>query len=280
MWKGAISFGLVTIPVSLGVAVRQKDVRFHQVHDKDGGRIRQKRVCELDGKEVPYAHIAKGYELSKGKVVMVGRDELKALDPKADKTIAIESFVDPAGVDPIYFEHTYYVVPDAKSGAGAKAYALFTTALEKLGHVAVARIVISTKEHMCLLRPRDGMLMLTTMVYGDEVTKAPSVPHPATSAKELELARALMHSMAGRFTPDDYRDEHRKRVEKLLAQKAAGKTIDLPEKEEETAPVGDLLEALQASLSGKKPEKSERKKKAAKPKRATRSTKARKRTSA
>jgi len=273
MWKGAISFGLVTIPVSLGVAVRQKDVRFHQVHDEDGGRIRQKRVCEVDGKEVPYEHVAKGYELSKGKVVVISREELKALDPKADKTIGIEAFVDPAEVDPIYFESTYYVMPDARSGAGAKAYALFATALEKLGRAAVARIVISTKEHMCLVRSTEGRLTLTTMVYGDEVAKAPSVPHATASAKELELARALVHSMEGHFTPDAYRDEHRKRVEKLLAQKAEGKTIELPEKETEVAPVGNLLEALQASLSGGK-------KQAGKPHRARRSTKARRRKSA
>src|ERR1043165_4219438 len=142
MWKGAINFGLVNIPVSLGVAIRPKDVHFHQVHDTDGGRIRQKRVCELDGKEVPYEHVAKGYELAKGKVVLISREELKALDPVADKTISIEAFVDPAEVDAIYFENTYYVAPDAKSGAGAKAYALFAAALEKMGRAAVARIVI------------------------------------------------------------------------------------------------------------------------------------------
>lgn len=287
MWKGAISFGLVTIPVSLGVAVRQKDVSFHQVHDKDGGRIRQKRVCEIDGKEVPYEHIAKGYEISKGKVVIVAKDELKALAPVSDKTISIEAFVDPVEVDPVYFERTYYVQPDAKSGAGAKAYNLFANALEKLGRAAVARIVISTKQHMCLLRAKDGLLLLTTMVYGDEVVKAPKVPSASVSSKELELARALVHSMEGKFTPDEYRDEHRKQVEKLLEQKAKGKEIAMPEAEPEVAPVGNLLEALQASLSGGKPaaandnaEKSEAKG-AAKPRRAARARKpARRRKSA
>lgn len=254
MWKGAISFGLVTIPVSLGVAVRQKDVHFHQVHDKDGGRIRQKRVCEVDGKEVPYEHIAKGYEVTKGKVVVLSRDELKALDPVSDKAISIESFVDAGEIDPIYFERTYYVQPDAKVGAGAKAYTLFATALEKLGRVAIARIVVSTKQHMCMLRAKDGQLLLTTMVYGDEVVKAPSAPHAPTSAKELELARALMHSMEGKFTPDEYEDDHRKQVVKLLEQKAKGKEIATPQPEKEVAPVGNLLEALQASLaSGGKP---------------------------
>lgn len=250
MWKGAISFGLVTIPVSLGVAVRQKDVHFHQVHDKDGGRIRQKRVCELDGKEVPYQHIAKGYEVSKGRVVIVGRDELEALDPVKDKTIAIESFVELPEIDPLYFDRSYYVVPDAKVGAGAKAYSLFANALEKLGRVAIARVVISTKEHLCMLRARDGQLVLTTMVYGDEVAKAPAAPKAAPTAKELELARSLMHSMEGHFEPDAYEDQHRKRVEQLLEKKAAGKTIETPEAEKSVAPVGNLLEALQASLSG------------------------------
>src|ERR1043165_1240405 len=127
MWKGAINFGLVNIPVSLGVAIRPKDVHFHQVHDTDGGRIRQKRVCELDGKEVPYEHVAKGYEVSKGRVVMVGRDELKALDPVGDKSITIESFTELKEVDPMLFDSTYWGAPEARA---AHAYALFMRALE------------------------------------------------------------------------------------------------------------------------------------------------------
>ncbi|MBK7864556.1 MAG: Ku protein [Archangiaceae bacterium] len=250
MWKGAISFGLVSIPVSLGVAIRPKDVHFHQVHDKDGGRIRQKRVCELDGKEVPYQHIAKGYEVSKGKVVVIPRDELKALDPVSDKTISVEAVVDPGEIDPLYFDSTYWVMPDAKTGAGAKAYTLFATALEKMGRVAIARVVISTKQHLCCLRERDGQLVLTTMVYPDEVAKAPSVPRGSPGAKELELARSLMQSLAGHFKPDDYRDEHRARVEKLLVKKAEGKTIETPEGKEEAPKMDNLLEALQQSLSG------------------------------
>jgi DNA end-binding protein Ku len=283
MWKGAISFGLVTIPVSLGVAVRQKDVHFHQVHDTDGGRIRQKRVCELDGKEVPYEHIAKGYEITKGRVVMIGRDELKALDPVADKTIGIEAFVDPKEIDPIYFDSTYYMQPDAKTGAGAKAYALFASALEKHGQVAIARIVISTKQHLCVLRVKDGLLLLTTIVYADEVVKAPSVPHLAPTAKELELAHALMQSMEGHFAPDRYEDEHRKRVEKLLEQKAKGKEIEVTEEAPNLAPVGNLLEALQASLAGggkKEPAHAPAAKSHAKPHRAAAKKHARRRKSA
>jgi DNA end-binding protein Ku len=245
MWKGAISFGLVTVPVSLNVAVRPRDVRFHQVHDKDGGRIRSKRVCELDGKEVPYEHVSKGIEVSKGEVVVIGRDELKAVDPVADKTIGIEQFVELPEIDPIYFDSTYHVSPDGK--AAAHAYALFTSVLEKRGNVALGRIVISTKQHLCMLRAKQGRLLLTTLVYADEVAEAPDVPRTTPSAQELKMAGMLVDQMVGQFEPDKLHNDHRERVLELVKQKAKGKIIEVPTGKPPT-PVTDLAEALKRSL--------------------------------
>ena len=150
-WKGAISFGLVNVPVSLTPATRRLDVSFHLFHDADAGRIREKRVCERDGKEVPWQHIVKGYEMSKTQVVTLTQEELRAADPERDRTIGIEEFVKLEEVDPLQIDSSYYVSPDGRS---AKAYALLAAALERTGQVAIARIVLSTKQHLCMLRSR------------------------------------------------------------------------------------------------------------------------------
>lgn len=172
-WKGSISFGLVNVPVALHPAVRRKDVRFHLYHDADGGRIREKRVCTLDDREVPWEHVVKGYELSKGKVVTVTQEELRAADPERERTIVIEEFVKMGQVDLMLHEQSYWVAPDARSG---KAYALLVQALGKNDDVAVARIVLSTKEHLCLVRSVDGRLVLTTLIWADELQDAPEIP--------------------------------------------------------------------------------------------------------
>jgi DNA end-binding protein Ku len=249
MWKGSISFGLVNIPISLNLAVRQKGIRFHQLHDADGGRIKEKRVCERDGKEVPYEHVVKGYEISKGRYVTVTREELKAVDPVADKTVSIEAFVELGEIDPVFYERSYYVSPEGKSSG--KAYALLATALEKSGRAALARIVLSTSQHMCVIRGEEGRLVLTTMVFGDEIEEAPHVGNITTSAGELKMAQTLIDQMAKKFNPDDYKDEHRERVLALLNQKAKGKTIEPPE-QEHVAQVTNLMEALERSLAASK----------------------------
>lgn len=246
MWKGSISFGLVNIPISLSVAVRDKGIHFHQVHDADGGRIREKRICEKDGKEVPYAHIAKGFEVSKGQTVVVTRDELKAMDPASDKSVSIEAFVDLEEIDPVFYERTYYVSPEGRGSA--KAYALLAHALEKSGRVAIARIVLSTAQHMCVLRAVDGKLVLTTMVFGDEVEAKPDVTLPKTTAAELKLAETLIGQMTKKFDPDDYQDDHRERVLELLEQKAKGKTFEA-EEAPHARKIADLKEALERSLA-------------------------------
>lgn len=253
MWKGSIGFSLVNIPVSLSPAVREQDLRFHQLHDADGGRIREKRFCEKDGEEVPYEHIIKGFELDKHHMVKVTRDELKALEPKSDKLIAIESFVKLEEVDPLYYERSYYVFPEKQGG---KAYALLVSALEETGRVGIARVVLSTKQHLCLIRVVNQVLVLTTLAFEDEVVEAPKLEHPATNDKELTMAKALVSQLEVPFEPKHYKDEHRERVLKLLQQKAKGQPLQLPAGAPEELVSGSLAEVLERSLAkAKEPEK-------------------------
>jgi len=237
-WKGSISFGLVNVPVALFPAVRRKDVRFHLYHDADGGRIREKRVCTLDDREVPWEHVVKGYEVSKGQVVTLTQEELRAADPERERTIVIEEFVKLDQVGVMLHDQSYWIAPEARSG---KAYALLVQALARSDDVAVARIVLSTKEHLCLVRSDEGRLVLTTLQAPPEITRA------ATTAKELQMAEQLIRSMAGKFDARAFKDEHRARVEALVRKKAQGKTIEI------TAPakagqVVDLARALEQSL--------------------------------
>ena len=251
-WKGSISFGLVNVPVALYPAVRRKDVRFHLYHDADGGRIREKRVCTLDDREVPWEHVVKGYELSKGQVVTVTQEELRAADPERERTIVIEEFVKLAQVEMMLYDQSYWVAPD---GRAAKAYGLLVQALAKNDEVAVARIVLSTKEHLCLVRSGGGRLVLTTLIWADELQEAPEVPRAVTTAKELQMAEQLLRSMAGKFDASAFKDEHRRRVEALLRKKAQGKPIEVPAVPK-ASQVVDLARALEQSLAtarGRKP---------------------------
>lgn len=249
MWKGAISFGLVNIPISLTPAVRQQDVHFHLFHDADGGRIKEKRVCEIDGKEVPYEHVVKGYELTKDKVVTLTKEELKAMAPVSDKIVAIESFVKLDEIDPVFFERSYFAMPEGRSD---KAYALLIAAMEKSGRVAIGRIVLSTKQHMCMIRLSRGVLQLTTLVYGDEVVAAPKAIKSATTKKEVEMAEALITQLASAFEPDSFKNEYSERVHKLIAAKSKGKEIAALEAPKAES-FSSLADALERSLAAKKP---------------------------
>lgn len=245
MWKGSIGFSLVNIPVSLSPAVREQDLHFHLLHDADQGRIREKRFCEKDGQEVPYEHTVKGFEIDKHRVVSVTREELKSLDPRADKTIAIENFVRLTDVDPVYFERSYYVEPEKQAG---KAYALLVAALSETGRVGIARVVLSTKQHLCLIRVLGNVLVLTTLAYDAEVAQAPKLEHPQTNPKELTMAKALVAQLETPFEPSAYRDEHRERVLELLKQKAKGAQLTVAE-EPEPEVTGSLAEVLERSLA-------------------------------
>jgi DNA end-binding protein Ku len=259
IWSGAISFGLVNIPVKLYSAVSKKTVRFHQIDSESGGRVRQKRVGP-DGEEIAYEQIVKGYEIGPDRYVTITPEELEALEPQKTRTIDIEDFVDIEQIDPIYYDHPYYLAPD--TGA-AKAYRLLVDAMEDSGKVAVARVVLRSKEHLVAIRPREGALAMETMLFADEVIAADSLEELAsadgdvqTSDRELAMANQLIESLASDFEPGKYRDEYRERVLDLIERKAQGETIVIEEPEAEPKEVPDLMAALEASIaSAKKPAK-------------------------
>jgi DNA end-binding protein Ku len=253
IWSGAISFGLVNVPIKLFTATSQKDVRFHQLHDKDGARIQQKRVCSKDGEEIANEHIVKGYEVSRDKYVVITPEELDALDPKASRTIDILDFVDLDEIDPVYFDATYYMVPE--KGA-AKAYALLLEAMRKSNKVAIARVVLRQKQHLVALRPLKNALSMETMLYADEVVSPETLeglPEDIeVTDRELAMAQQLIDSLADDFKPERYKDDYRERVLDMIERKAEGQEIVVAEEEEEQAPVVDLMAALEASLAAAK----------------------------
>jgi len=258
IWGGAISFGLVNVPVKLFTAVQPKDVRFNQLERASGARVKQKRVSATTGEEVPYEEIVKGYEIGPDRYVVIAPEELEALDPKATRSIRIEEFVDLDQIDPIFFDRPYYLVPET---GGTKAYALLRDAMKETNKVAIGRLVLRTKQYLAAIRPRDDVLVIETMLYADEVVEPDDlegVPHDEieVSERELKMARQLIDSLTADFEPEKYRDEYRERVLALIEAKAEGQElVTQPVEAEEPAPV-DLMAALEASLdavkSGKK----------------------------
>jgi DNA end-binding protein Ku len=250
MWTGSISFGLVNIPVKVFTAVRHKEVHFHMLHDADGGRIRQKRVCEVDGKEVAYEHIAKGFEISAGNYVMIDPKELEKLSPKATRSIDIEDFVDLKDVDPIFYESNYYLAPDR---GAAKPYGLLLEAMRRTGKVGIARMVMRTKQYLCAIRPKGEALVMHTLLYGDEIVDVDEIEdidkHTKPGERELAMAEQLVGSLSGKWKPEKYKDEYREQVEDLIKKKAEGQEIVVPEVEEAPAKVVNLMDALRKSLA-------------------------------
>jgi DNA end-binding protein Ku len=256
IWTGAISFGLVNVPVKLYSAVASKTVRFHQLDVETGARIRQKRVSSATGEEVPYEKIVKGYEISPDKYVVIEPEELESLDPEATRTIDIEDFVDLDDIDPIFLDHPYYLAPN--TGA-AKSYKLLLEAMHEERKVAIARFVLRTKQTLCALRASDsGLLVMSTMNYADEIVPPDSVDElDALSEveigdRELKMAEQLIESLSAEWEPAKYRDDYRERVIELIERKAAGEEIAVAPEAEERAPVPDLMAALEASLAAAK----------------------------
>jgi DNA end-binding protein Ku len=252
IWTGAISFGLVSVPVKLYSAVTKKTVRFHQLDAESGTRIAQKRVNPVTGEEVPYDRLVKGYDLGDDRYVVVTPAELEALDPAKTKTIEIEDFVELASIDPIFFDTTYFLAPNT---GGTKPYRLLLDALEQSGRVGIARVVIRSKEALCALRPRDGVLLMSTLLFADEVNDPTSIDEIAavadvsTTDRELDIAVQLVESLSAEWTPETYEDEYRKAVLDLVERKAAGEEIAVqPAQEPSGEPVPDLMAALKASL--------------------------------
>jgi DNA end-binding protein Ku len=255
IWSGAISFGLVNVPIKLYSAVSRKTVRFNQLNSDTGNRIMQKRVDPDTGEEVPYDRIVKGFELTKDRYVVITPDELDALDPERTRTIQIEDFVDQSDIDPIYYDHPYYLVPD--KGA-AKAYGLLLNAMEASDKVAIARVVIRSKEQLVAIRPAGDLLMMETMIFHDEV-----VPHDElddlpeskdlkVSDREVKMAQQLIDSLSGEFDPSQYRDEYREKVLELIERKASGEEIAVQPEAPKAEKVPDLMAALEASLAAVK----------------------------
>jgi len=252
IWTGAISFGLVTVPVKLYSAVNRKTVRFHQLSGTTGVRIAQKRVDPSTGDEVPYEDIVKGYELTPDRYVVIEPGELETLEPKKTKTIEIEDFVELSDIDPIFYDHPYYLAPAA---GGAKPYRLLLEAMRETGRVAIARVVIRSKEQLVALRPMgDDVLGMSTMLFADEVVEPEKIDELMAAAdvettdRELDIAKQLVESLAGPFEPDKYHDTYRQDVLGLIERKAAGEEITVQPVEEEAEPVPDLMAALKASL--------------------------------
>jgi DNA end-binding protein Ku len=255
IWSGAISFGLVNVPVKLYSAVSRKTVRFHQLNGKTGTRIQQKRVDPSTGDEVSFEDIVKGYELTKESYVVVTPDELDALDPERTRTIDIEDFVEAVEIDPVYYDHPYYLAPD--KGAG-KAYRLLLDAMRESGKVAIARVVLRSKEQLVAIRPAGNALMMETMVFHDEVVSPDTIeelPEEAdgkTSDRELKMAQQLIDSLTSEFEPERYHDEYREKVLDLIERKAQGEEIATQPEAPEPARVPDLMAALEASLAAVK----------------------------
>jgi DNA end-binding protein Ku len=251
IWSGSISFGLVTIPVKLFTAVREKNIHFRSLHDQDQTPLKMKMYCPADGKEVHREHIVKGYEVEKDQFVIIRDEELQAIAPKATKSIDIQDFVALDQIDPLYFDRPYYIVPRPE---GAKPYRLLLEALESKGKVGIAKVVMHNKEYLAAVRPLEGMLCLETMHFSDEVVSAQHIEGAHTKAKlddrELKMAEQLVDSLSAKFNPDKYHDEYRQQVMDLVERKAKGEKIVLrPTEEEPATKGGDLIAALEASLA-------------------------------
>jgi DNA end-binding protein Ku len=251
MWKGAISFGLVTIPVAVYPATEEKSLRFNQLHDEDMGRIRYKRVCEVDGEEVPYEHIVKGYEYEKDRYVVLTDEDLDSVPVESSRAIDIQQFVELDEIDPMLFKKSYYLVPDE---TGAKAYALLRKALTDENKVGIAKVSFRDKEHLAALRFRDDVFVLETMFWPDEIRAAEFDTVPADGRvrdNEVQMARSLIDSLTEPWNPEAYRDEYREALTEIVEKKVAGEEIEVPP-EPAPARVVDLMEALKASVEAAK----------------------------
>jgi DNA end-binding protein Ku len=248
LWTGSLSFGLVS-------AVRDLDLHFRQLHEKDKAPIDTRRWCSEEDKEVPFDAVTRSYELDNGKSVTVTDEDLEAVEPRKTRTIDIEQFVDLADVDPIYFDHPYWLVPAGDDEGAARAYALLLGVMEQTDQAALGRFVMRAKEHLAIVRAREGALTLTTMRFHDEVRATKDVPSAGGKStkpakKELDAAVALIEALADDWDPERHEDQYRKRLQKVVNKKRKGQTIEIDEGgDDQPAAVGDLMAALEQSLA-------------------------------
>ena len=256
LWKGAITFGLISIPVRLYSAVSEKGLKFHLLHEEDGGRIKYQRTCAKCGKEVTWDDITKGYEYSKDHYVMFTEEELDSLDVDSVRAIDVVAFVPLESIDPIYFNKTYYVAPEP---SGLKAYRLLSEALEAEGQVGIAKVALREKEHLATVRLKDDVFVLETMHWPDEI-REPAFEELDKKIEvrdaEVKMARQLVQQLSDDFRPEEFQDEYRVALEKMVEQKVEGQEITVaPAPEEEPTKVVDLMEALKASVDAAKKKK-------------------------
>src|SRR5438270_2680166 len=249
IWRGAVSFGLVSIGVKLYSATEDKDIRFHQVHATDGGRIKYQRTCSIDGEVVEYGEIAKGYELPDGQLVILTDEDFEELPLSTRREIDVLEFVDQEQIEPIHFEKTYYLEPD---GPATRPYVLLRDALENAGQVAITKIALRQRESLAALRVRDGVLVLHTMRWPDEI-RTPDFgfldEDVTVRPQELQMAEALIGSMAGEFDPGEFTDDYTKAMTELLeAKQSGGEVQPVPEVAETGSAVVDLMSALRRSV--------------------------------
>jgi DNA end-binding protein Ku len=252
LWTGSLSFGLINVPVALNSAVRDQDIHFRQIVASSGTPVEQRRFCSKEDVEVDWAEVAHGYETDGGEMIILTDEELEAAAPRRTRTIDIEQFVQLEEVDPIYFDHPYLLSPVGESEGTARAYRLLVEAMKESGKAALGRVVIRKKEYLVLVRERDGVLTLNTMLFADEVRAAKDVDSGSAkkpAKKELDQAVSLIESLSVDWDPERYEDNYRKRLEKVIADKRKGKTIKAPAKAEEPAAVPDLMAALEKTLA-------------------------------
>ena len=251
MWKGAISFGLVSIPIRLYPATEEKGLKFNQLHDEDHGRIKYQRACAIDGEEVTFEHIVKGYEYEKDKYVVLTDEDFDAVPVESSRAIEILQFVDLEEIDPIYYKKTYYLIPEE---TGAKAYALLREAMSQVNKVGIAKVSFRDKEHLSALRFKDDAFVLETMYWPDEIREADfgGVDVDAkVRDQELDMAKTLIENLTAEWHPEEYSDEYRQALLKIVEAKIAGEEIEFVEAEP-SAKVVDLMAALKASVDAAK----------------------------
>jgi len=250
LWSGSLSFGLLNVPVKMSTAVREKQLRFHLLHDDDGARLETHRVCPQDGQEVPWEHVIKGYEISRGEFVTFTKEELEALEVESNHAIELEDFVDLADIDPVFFDSTYYLAPEK---GGAKAYSLLLQAMKESEKVGIARMVWHGKEHLVAIRPMEDALVLETMHFADEIVPAKTVLEDVkvdekVSERELKMAQQVVEALSADFEPEKYKDAHREKLLQVIEQKAKGKEIVLQAAPKKASPTRDLVSALEKTL--------------------------------
>jgi DNA end-binding protein Ku len=257
LWTGSLSFGLVNVPVALFSGVRDKDLHFRQLHAKDHTPVEIHRFCSEEDVEVSYEEIANGYETEDDDLIVLTAAELATAAPRKTRTIDIEAFVDVDDVDPIHLDHPYVLMPVGDAEGTLRAYQLLLEVMKRTERAALGRFVLRTKEYLALIRSRDDRLVLTTLLWHDEVRPTKGIPTPTKkdkpAKKEVDQAIALIDALSCPWDPSRYEDEYEKRLKKIIREKSKGKTIEIPEEEEkEPSPIPDLMAALEESLASVK----------------------------